>query len=272
MADTPTGFAPSGGAQLHYQTAGEGGDTVFFIHAGVADSRMWEHQFTSLASTYHLVAYDTRGFGQSGFFDEPFSDHSDALAVMNHLGIEKAVVVACSMGCQTAINLALTAPERVRALVLIGGWPPGFEASQEFEPPQWPELVKAFRAGDMETTADLGAEIWVVGHGRSKADVDPGVFRLVSDMSLIALPQEKARDARVVPLDPPAEERLDEITVPTLVMIGEYDLPDLQEGAVYMAGRFSKQPAQVIPDSAHLPNLEQPERFNALLRDFLEAL
>jgi 3-oxoadipate enol-lactonase len=271
MPDTPTGFVASGGAQLHYQTAGEG-DTIFFIHAGVADSRMWEHQFTNLDSNYHLVAYDTRGFGQSVFFDEPFSDHADALAVMDHLGIRSAVVVACSMGCQTAINLALTAPDRVRALVLIGGWPPGFEASTEFESPQWPELVKAFRAGDMKTTADLGAEIWVVGHGRSKADVDPDVFQLVSEMSLIALPQEKARDARVVSLDPPAKDRLGEITVPTLVMIGEYDLPDLQEGAVYMAGLFSQQPAEVIPDSAHLPSLEQPERFNRVLRDFLENL
>ncbi|HEY6628990.1 MAG TPA: alpha/beta hydrolase [Acidimicrobiia bacterium] len=271
MPDTPTGFAASGGAQLHYQTAGEG-DTIFFIHAGVADSRMWQHQFTDLASNHHLVAYDTRGFGQSVFFDEPFSDHTDALAVMDHLEIGRAVVVACSMGCQTAINLALTAPERVRALVLIGGWPPGFEASAEYEPPQWPELVKAFRAGDMETTADLEAEIWVVGHGRSKADVDPSVFLLVSEMSLIALPQEKARDERVVALDPPAKDRLSEIAVPTLVMIGEYDLPDLQEASVHMAGLFSQQPAQVIPDAAHLPSLEQPVRFNQLLRDFLATL
>ncbi len=77
---------------------------------------------------------------------------------------------------------------------------------------------------------------------------------------------------RIVALEPPAKDRLDEIAVPTLVMIGEYDLPDLQEGAVYMAGLFSQQPAEVIPESAHLPSLEQPERFNRVLRDFLETL
>ena len=271
MSELRTGFAPSGGAQIHYQMAGEG-QSIFFIHAGVADTRMWQHQFTDLAPDFQLIAHDMRGFGKSEFVDEPFSDHADALAVLDHLGIGSAVVVGCSMGCNAAIELALTAPDRVRALVLVGGWPPGFESKTEFEPPQWPALVTAFRAGDFLTAADLGAEIWVVGHGRSKDDVDPDAFRLVAEMSLIALPTEEARDAQVVALDPPASDRLGEIAIPVLVMIGEFDLPDLQEAASYQGDLWSGGEVVTIPGAAHLPSLEQPARFNSALREFMERL
>ncbi len=92
-----TGFAPADGAQIYYETGGSG-PPLMFIHAGVADSRMWSEQLKSFSETHKVVAFDQRGFGETPWVPEPYADRSDVLAVMDHLDIESAVMVGCSIG------------------------------------------------------------------------------------------------------------------------------------------------------------------------------
>src|SRR4051795_9000959 len=115
-------FATSGRARLAYDVHGrEGGSAVLLIHAGVNDRRSWHAVVERLAPRHRVVAYDMRGYGETEYEREDgWSPVADARAVLDAAGLERPVVVACSMGGRTAIDLALAHPDRVGALVLIG--------------------------------------------------------------------------------------------------------------------------------------------------------
>ncbi len=269
MPDPPTDVAASDGAEIPFESKGEG-TAVIFIHAGIADRRMWEPQFASVPEGYQFIRLDLRGFGECDLGDSPFSNHEDVLAVLDHVDADRAVVTGSSMGGGIAIDVALTAPERVLGLVLVGAAAPGLDV-EEYEPPQYPDLVKAFKSGDLERAARLEAEIWVVGYGRSLPDVDPTLFDRVVEMDEAALANEKRRDELTVLLDPPRASRMGELSVPTLVIVGEHDLPDIRVSADYLAANHSHHGAVVVPGSGHLPSLERPEVFDPALTGFLES-
>src|ERR1700694_5498714 len=115
-------FATSGRARLAYECAGvEGGANALLIHAGVNDRRSWQHVIERLSPRHRCVAFDTRGFGETVYEREDgWSPVTDALAVLDAAGFEQPIVIACSMGGQTSIDLALAHPDRVAGLVLIG--------------------------------------------------------------------------------------------------------------------------------------------------------
>jgi 3-oxoadipate enol-lactonase len=264
-----TGLAPSGSAKIYYESIGTGRPVVF-IHAGIADSRMWTPQFESVPDGFRFIRLDLQGFGRSEFAGEKFSNRGDVLAVLDHLSIETAVVVGCSMGGATALGLAQAAPGRVSGLVLIGAGAPGFEPPEgKYEPPQWPEAVAAFKAGDMRRVAELDAEMWVVGYGRSAEEADRAIFEYIIEMDQIALSSEGAREE--VRIKPDVQE-VGAVEVPALVLVGEHDLPDLRAAAVHLAEMLSDQDAVVIEKAAHLPSLERPDLFNAVLEDWLRRL
>jgi len=269
VTEPRTGFADAGDARVAYESVGDG-RAVVFIHAGIADRRMWDPQFAAVPEGFRFVRLDLRGYGSSPLGDSSFSNHQDVVSVLDHLGIDRAVVVGCSMGGGTAFDLALAAPDRVCGLVLIGTESPGFEP-EEYEPPQWPELVKAYKTGDLARMAELEAEIWVVGHDRSFEDVDRKVFDLVVEMDMPLLATETRRNELTVSLDPPRGGRMGEISVPVLVVAGEHDLPDVRAAAAHLAEALGHHEAVVIPGAAHLANLEQPAAFNRVLAGFLEA-
>lgn len=261
----------SGNARIWYQATGEG-DPVLFIHAGICDSRMWDPQFAGRPESHRYIRYDQQGFGRTPLAGDPYTGHEDALAVLDGAGAGSAVVVGCSMGGGTAIDLALAAPDRIRGLVLIGAWSPGFTGPDaEYEPAQWPEVVASFRAGDLDRAAELETEIWVVGVGRARSEVDADLLETVKAMDRQALETEKQREELSRPLDPPAAERMGELIAPVLVMVGEHDLPDIRAAAAHLAAGTGTGAPVVIPGTAHLPNLERPEVFDAALRGFLET-
>jgi pimeloyl-ACP methyl ester carboxylesterase len=115
-------FATSGRARLSYETTGvEGGADVLLIHAGVNDRRSWRHVIERLAGPHRCVAFDARGYGETTYEPEDgWSRVADAVAVLDAAGVERAVVVACSMGGQAAVDLTLAHSERVAGLLLIG--------------------------------------------------------------------------------------------------------------------------------------------------------
>src|ERR1700674_1198346 len=108
------------GARIHYKRSGAGFPVVF-LHAGVADSRMWESQAEGLNKHFDVITPDMRGFGDSELPPEAWSPISDVLALMDALGLRQAPhLVGCSIGGSTAIDFTLEHPERVSKLVLVG--------------------------------------------------------------------------------------------------------------------------------------------------------
>ena len=262
---TANGLIPVGSSELYLETSGSG-PPVLFIHAGVADSRMWDRQFDAL-SDFHLIRFDMRGFGRSSLGSEPFTNHHDVLAVLDHLGVDRAVLVGCSIGAGTALHVADEEPGRVAGLVLVGADAPGFDPGIDYQSPEWPEALRAFEKGDLMRVAQLDAEMWLAGRDRSTSDLDPSQVGLFVEMDLIALANETERDEldAAEPLD-----RLTPLDVPVLVVVGDRDLPQLIAAADHLAA-LSDTPVTTIRDSAHLPSMDKPDEFNEALLTFLAA-
>jgi len=243
--------------------------SVLLLHAGVADSRMWKPQVQALESVgYRVIAPDLRGFGENPVGSEPFSHAKD---VEGQLDGETAVV-GNSLGGRVACELALHRPELVSKLVLVAPGLPGWEWSEEVRS-AWASEEAAFEQGDYDAAAETSVRLWVDGPARSPGDVDPGVRAAVMEMVLRSYELELAAGdssgAEQDLFDTPVADRLGEIRCPTLVLVGEHDVPDMQAIASRIAGSIEGAKLETIPDTAHLPSFERPDEFNAILLRFL---
>lgn len=264
-----TGLAPINGAQLYYEIAGDG-QPMILIHAGVADGRMWDEQFAEFAQQYRVVRYDMRGFGRSAMPSGTFSNHGDVAGLLDFLQIEQAIVVGISFGGKIAIDFALAYPERITRLVLgapsIGGTKPS-ERILQF----WEAEEAAMDAEDLETAVSLNLQLWVDGIHRQPEQVNPTVRQKVAEMQREIFLMEIPDEIEEVSLEPVANGRLHEITVPTLVLVGDLDLPEKVTQASWLASELPNAQHAVIPNVAHMLNMENPTQFNQLVLDFLHA-
>lgn len=270
MTSTQNGFVEINGAQFYYETAGEGHPFVM-LHAGIADNRMWDDQFAFFAHHYRVIRFDQRGYGQTEPVDGEFQRHEDLYQLLKHLGVERAYLMGCSMGGGVSMNFALTHPEMAAALIMVCSGPPGFQF-ETAPPKQWDELVAAFDNNELEKVSELEVQIWVDGKARTPEQVDPAVRKKVFDMNLIALQYEKRGLGKEVPLQPSAAERLGELKLPTLVIVGDLDTDYIQAAANHMAEKIIAARKVVISPAAHLPNLEHPALFNEHVLDFLKGV
>ena len=264
-----TDKADVNGAMLYYEVAGEG-EPLVLVHAGIADSRMWDGQVETFARRYRVIRYDLRGFGKTGTVEGTYSHHEDLRGLLDALGIEQAHLVGCSMGGGAVLDFALRYPERVGALILVGAAVSGFEG--DFEPPeQWDELVAADKAGDLERISELEVRIWVDGPARRPEEVDAAVRDLVHEMNLVALQNEASGIGEELPPDPPAVDRLSEVRAPALILVGDADQRRTLAAADLLADGLPNARRVVMTGAAHLPNMERPEEFNRILLDYLEG-
>jgi len=271
-------FASLNGTDFYYEVAGSGSPLVL-IHAGICDSRMWDEQFAHFAESHRVFRYDMRGYGQTDPVDVPYAHHEDLRALLDHWEIEQAHLVGCSMGGSTALDFALAYPDRVRSLTVVCAEPGGYEdvdeqgePIEEEIPDQWDQIVEAFRLGAYESVAEWEVRFWVVGPDRTPDQVDPAVRRKVYEMNVIALRNEAQELGENQPLDPPAAERLGELTCPTQIIIGALDQSVMRRAADLMANTIAGAQKVVIPETAHLPSMEQPLQFNQILSTFLAGL
>lgn len=265
-----SGYARDDKTRIYWESHGEG-PAVLFIHAGVADSRMWAQQMG--LEGYRTVVFDKRGFGSTAWVPGPFSDSNDAMTILDHLGIETATVVGCSMGGGTALDLAIDHPDRLNGLVLVGAYPSGWVPPGGFEDsPLEEEAAAAAEARDHERMVDVDYRMWLVGYGRPESEVEPTHRDLFLAMDRVPVLTEAERGQYQTGFEKRFNEHLEEIDLPALVMAGAHDEPLLVDAARYMAGILSDREAVIVPNAAHLPSLEQPEPFNSVLRAFLDTL
>lgn len=266
MSALRAGFADINGARVYYEVAGEGWPLVL-VHAGIADSRMWDDQFAAFAEQYRTVRYDLRGFGRTEMVAGPFSHREDLRGLLGFLGIERAHLLGCSMGGATIVDFALERPEMVSALVPVCAGVSGNKPSGP-PPKEWDELEAAERAGDLERASELEVRIWVDGPHRAPDQVAPAIRDKVRAMNLSALrtPEDLGSEQR---LEPPAIGRLGELRAPTLVVIGDLDQPHVVATADRLAGEVAGARRAVMAGTAHLPSMERPTEFNRLALDFL---
>ena len=253
------------GVEFYTEQAGDG-PRVVLIHAGIADSRMWNGQFDALAAGHTVLRYDLRGFGRTPPAPGPFNHTDDLRALLDHLGWTRVTLVGCSLGSRTALDFALAHPERVERLVLTS---PAVSGLRYDGPPprQAAELDAADEAGDRARVNELEMQIWVDGPRRRPDEVDPAVRALAADMNAIALANEGIGQEQR-PLS--AAERLGEVSAPVLVVAGELDAARTLAAAEALLARLPHARRVTLANAAHLPNMEQPEVFNAAVLAFLE--
>lgn len=269
---TKSGFVNVNNAQLYYETAGQGIPFVM-IHAGVADSRQWNNEFAFFARNYQVIRHDMRGYGKSEPVDGEFNHLDDLVAVLNALGIqEPAVIMGCSMGGGLAMDFALTHPVRVRALIMVGSGPSGLELDVP-APAKFADVEKAFEAGDLNLVAEIETQIWFDGTGRTPEQVNPEMRKLLYEMNRQALAHEvKQLGKRLPNTQSPAFERLSELKIPVLVIVGAHDTPYILAAADYMVEKIPSAQKVIIEDAAHLPNMDHPDEFQTHVTNFLEGI
>jgi pimeloyl-ACP methyl ester carboxylesterase len=251
---------------------GANGVPLVFLHAGVADRRMWQAQWQAFAPRHRLLRYDRRGFGESRTLKEtPHSLVADLWAVMDSCGLERAVLVGCSQGGRVAIDAALARPHRVQGLVLVapavGGAP---EAALAGDVQMLDEAIAAAEAADdLDTINELEAQLWLDGPGSPRGRVGGAERQLFLAMNGIAL---RAIDPGPEIEEDPAWARLKQLHMPTLVLWGDLDLPQLQARGEALVQRIPAAQRVVLSGTAHLPGFEAPQRFNAALASFLAGL
>jgi 3-oxoadipate enol-lactonase len=268
MTDVHTGFAEMDGASLYYEVTG-GGHPLLLLHAGVADARMWDDQFAVFAQYYRVIRYDRRGFGRTVVSAAPFSNHDDAAHLLNSLGVENAYVVGVSFGGYVAIDLTLAYPDMVAALVLSAPNVSGYEPSSEEVLRFCTAEEEALARGDLVAATELNLRMWVDGPHRTPDQVNPAVRERVREMQLRAFAVDVPEAAEEQPPPPPAITRLAEIQVPTLIIVGDQDVPEFLDISDWVAAGIRGAKKVVIPGVAHLPSMEEPELFNRMILDFL---
>ena len=247
------------------------GPAIVFLHAGIADRRMWEPQRRFFAGDYRVISYDLRGFGETPLEPGPFSPRADLRDLLVRLGAAPAVIVGSSFGGKIALEAVVQYPEIARALVLVGAplggrdWGAAFEADEA-------EIEAACTAGEFERAAAVDLRLWVDGPYRTAADLEPAFREQARRLARHVYEVAVDVDARPEPLEPPAVERLGAVRVPTLVVVGELDQPAMREMAEVMANGIPGARLIAIPNAAHLPSLERPEVFNHILGQFLAGM
>jgi pimeloyl-ACP methyl ester carboxylesterase len=269
-APRETGYVEVEGGRLYFETAGAG-HPVLFIHADCADCRMWDVQFDAAARQQRVIRYDKRGFGKTTSYDGVFSHRQDIVSLLQHLGVAKTTVVGLSNGGRLAIDLTLEHPELVDVLVVASG---GISGKQ---PPATEDEMRLFgtyaalqERQDFDALTALGVHVWADGPTQREDRADPHVRQQLREM-LVNNYHAHREHLQPVELEPPAIGRLHEVRVPLLAIAGDLDFSGTIAAMELLARSVTGANYIVFPDTAHMVNMEMPERFNALVLDFVAS-
>ncbi len=231
------------------------GSPVVLLHGAGMDSRLWDRIVPGLARYHDVIRYDARGLGRSTPPDEPFSDVEDLRAVLDHFGLHEAALVGLSMGGECALDFALTYPDKVTALALIGAsvsghhWP---------ESPELTAYADARRERDTVALAKLELSIWA-GMGLAA----PGGALI--DQMVTHNAARRIASERHCAAGRNAEAHLADIAAPTLVVHGDRDHPEIGAIARLLAAGISGAHTEIIPNADHYLPLRTPEHLTHLL-------
>jgi len=248
---------------LPHDEAG-GGSAVLLLHAGVADRTMWAEHLGPLAEAGHrAVAVDLPGFGEAPL-EEEFRPWSDVIETLDALEIDRAAVVGNSFGGSVAMEVAMSVPDRVTALVLVSARPPWQQPSTELES-AWEAEESALERGDIEGAVAAVLDAW------TRPDSPQALRERVAAM------QRRAFEIQLAGPEPaevtsPAEADPDgvgELQMPVLVVTGESDMVDFRPAPGGFAERLGNATVVVLPGVGHLAPLESPAQFDRLLIEFL---
>jgi 3-oxoadipate enol-lactonase len=258
-------YANVNGQRIYFEDTGGGGAPIVLAHGILMDHEMFAPQVAALAPEFRVITWDERGFGLTEFDGKPFTywdSARDCLALLGHLGITRAVVGGMSQGGFISLRFALTAPERVRGLVLLN----------TCADVDTPERMAANR-GMLDMWAKVGP-VDELAEGIANIIINEPVenARWIAKWRL--RPKEFLTEpGRCLTGRDDISPRLGEITCPAIVIHGEEDNALTIDRGEAMAAALPGCAGIVrIPGAAHAANLTHPDLVNPPLRKFLRGL
>ena len=260
-------FAAVNGQRLYYEDTGGNAPVLVFSHGLLMDHRMFAPQVAAFGRHWRCICWDERGHGATATPGQcaPFSYYdsaNDLVALLDYLGVERAVLVGMSQGGYLSLRVALTHPERVRALVLIDT-----QALPE-DPAKMPghqAVVARWAAHGLDADMATGLERTILGDGWEGAEEWKRIWQ---GMDVAHLQQcfatLEGRDD--------ISERMGEIRVPALVVHGTQDRAITPERARAMADALPRAQWVDIEGAGHAPNLTHPAPVNAAMQAFVGTL
>jgi pimeloyl-ACP methyl ester carboxylesterase len=259
-----SGLAEVAERVLYYEVCGEG-EPVVLIHGGNLDRRMWDDQFQLFASDFRVIRYDVRGFGKTEAPTKPFSCVKDLRSLLEALKVPKAHLVGLSLGGRIAIDFTLEHPAMVKSLVAVGPGLSGFEWPAESEKRFW-EMARLAR----DQGPEKAVEAWLNDPYMLPAMEQPALAKRIRRLALDNTASWLANPLLERPLNPPAIKRLGEIRVPTLIVVGDRDVPEIQAIVKILENGIPHAKKVVIAGAGHMVNMEKPDEFNRAVLGFLK--
>ncbi len=252
---------------IHYELSGkEDGPVVLLSHSLASSLKMWEPQMERLRTHFRVLRYDTRGHGKSETTPAPYTLErlgEDVIGLLDQLGMDRVHWVGLSMGGMIGQAVALHHPERLLSLALCDT----SAVMPEEVQPIWEERIEAVRTKGMRSQLDATMERWFTP---SYLKSNSPMLRLIKE-ELLATPPEgyigcASAIRRLNYLD-----RLKEISLPTLILVGEDDPATPVSASQAMHERIRHSILVILPACRHLSNVEQAEAFNTHLLEFLKT-
>jgi pimeloyl-ACP methyl ester carboxylesterase/creatinine amidohydrolase/Fe(II)-dependent formamide hydrolase-like protein len=259
------GFAPVNGTRLFYEVRSTG-PAVVLIHGGQLDCRMWGDQLNPFSRRYRVIRYDVRGYGGSRRPDVPYSDADDLAALLHYLEIDKAHLVGLSLGGRIAVDFALAHPTLIRSLTLAGPGLSGYDppGGAESDLRMW-EIIKTARDAGPEQATALWLKDPFMAPAMEQARLAPLLRRIARENAHCWLENPVLQR----PPKPAAATRLGEIKVPTLLVIGDRDVPGIRATVEALERGIQGAKKVSIPGAGHMVNMESPDAFNQAVLGFL---
>jgi len=258
-------YVPVAGGRVYVEVAGVG-SVVVLIHDGLLHRETWDAQFSAFARTRRVARWDRRGYGLSDQPGVEYSSVDDLAQVIRSVSDSPVTLVGCSSGGLVSVRCALDYPELVQALVLVAPSVPGLEPTKHALTRGGPGLPARDAPVEDRIAYWCETDRWLV------APVNVEARRRLREL-LEANPHNLRPKAHLDrSLVQPVLARLGHITVPTLVVAGELDIPEVHAQCGAVAASVPDARRVVLTGSGHLPRLEVPDAFNATLAGFLSAV
>jgi len=261
-APRPGSFLQVDGTKLYYEECGSAPQVVVLVHDGVLHSAAWDGVWPDFCKHFHTIRYDRRGYGRSPIATQGYYATDDLAAVLRHLKLKRVALVGSSHGGEISINFTLDHPEMVEQLVLVGAVVGGMPYTKHFLE-RGDALGKPLEKGDIEgAIAAATKDKYLIAPGNDAA-------RKRMAMILSANPHDLTHPELELPVKP-ALPRLGEIHIPTLLLVGDADIPDVHAHAGAIEAGVPTARRVVISGTGHLMYLEKPAEFSQIVVEFLE--
>ena len=266
-----TEFVPVRGGRLAFDATGDG-PPIVLMHAWICDRRMWDDLMPLFARRHRIVRYDKRGFGETEVSERVrYSNRADVIAVLDHVGVDRATLLGVSGGAVVALDTALEFPDRLASLVCVAPGISGFDGGDtDDEAKAFAELERLEESREWPALVDGEVAMWVDGLGQSPDRVR-SVRERVRMMNLDAYTKHADEPLDdVIPLEPRATGRLSSVTAPTLVVVGDLDTSSTIASARRIGTEVPGAQRVEWKGVAHLPPMERPAEFVQLVEAFLD--